>query len=170
MSWKVRGTKKGNLPVKLETRKNGKVVVISNIEGDRNVLLSELKRALGAGGVARPEYIEINGNNEKLVCNFLLRHSDHLVGVKKEPISEKQQEEINKKTKKIEGKKSLDAKAAPSMLKKTAIEIEADAAIPDVKTIKSMKPPEIKAHLLAKGLSIQGNKKELMARLVSLTK
>ena len=39
----------------------------------------------------------------------------------------------------------------------------------DTKEIKGMKPPELKAHLSARGASTQGNKKELIARLVELS-
>ena len=40
----------------------------------------------------------------------------------------------------------------------------------DTKAIKKMKPPELKAYLTAYGLSTQGNKKDLIARLTAAAK
>ena len=51
-SYRVRASKKGGIPVAIEKRKCGKkVVLIAGVEGDVAALLSDLKRALGAGGV-----------------------------------------------------------------------------------------------------------------------
>mmetsp|Transcript_4858 Transcript_4858/g.13789 ORF Transcript_4858/g.13789 Transcript_4858/m.13789 type:complete len:209 (-) Transcript_4858:984-1610(-) len=169
--WTVKGTKKGGLPVGVETRRNGKVVVISNVEGDINVLLADVKRALGTGGVARPDggYIEIQGgHHEKTVCNFLLR-SGHLVGVNKGTISAASKSNSSKACSRVksDGKSQLNAKASPPPAK-SPVNLADTAKIPDVKKIKAMKPPELKAHLAARGASTQGNKKELVARLLSL--
>ena len=41
------------------------------------------------------------------------------------------------------------------------------AAVLDRKAVKKMKPKEVKKHLKARGLSTQGNKKEIVARLLA---
>ena len=179
--WTVRGTKKGALPVALETRKNGKVVIISNIDGDLNALLKDVKKALGTGGVARPSegYVEIQGAHHEKVCQFLLK-SGQLSGVKKETISSSAEALKNKKNggnnKSDNGKAHLNAKASsqqPAASKPIIIvgdATENDKPIPDTKTIKAMKPPELRTQLAARGASILGNKKELIARLLAMKK
>ena len=69
--WQVRGTKKGGWPVVVEKRKNHKVTVIRNVEGDGSALVAELKGVLGAGGVARGAEVEIQGDHEARVVRFL---------------------------------------------------------------------------------------------------
>ena len=55
----------------VEKRKNHKVTVIRNVEGDAAALIAELKNALGAGGVARGGEVEIQGDHEARVVRFL---------------------------------------------------------------------------------------------------
>jgi hypothetical protein len=50
----VNGSKKGGFPVSVESRAKGKkVTVIHNVTGDLTLLLSDLKSAVGSGGVVR---------------------------------------------------------------------------------------------------------------------
>lgn len=173
--WTVRGTKKGSLPVAVESRRHGQVVVISNVEGNAKVLLKDVKKALGTGGVARPEegYVEIQGGaqHETTVRNFLLR-SGHVVGVNKESIQSATTAKKKDKTKQsatgTDGKAHLNAKLSPPQSSLKPLSVQASSTIPDAKNIKAMKPPELKAQLAARGLSTQGNKKELIARLIAL--
>ena len=54
LPYTISKTKKGSLPIRLETRNKGKkVTVIFNVTGDARELLKELKHAAGCGGVIR---------------------------------------------------------------------------------------------------------------------
>ena len=67
-------TKKGGLPVRVESRSKGKkVTVVFNVTGDLKLLLSELKQAAGSGGVVREETIEIQGDKQEFVENFIAK-------------------------------------------------------------------------------------------------
>jgi len=75
----VKRTKKGKLPISYENRAKGKkVTVISNVSGDPAILLQELKKKIGAGGVVRGETVEIQGDHQVVVENFLLSHKSCL--------------------------------------------------------------------------------------------
>ena len=75
----VKRTKKGKLPISYENRAKGKkVTVISNVSGDPAILLHELKKKIGAGGVVRGESVEIQGDHQVLVENFLRSHKSCL--------------------------------------------------------------------------------------------
>ena len=53
-AYMVLGSKKGGFPVSIESRAKGKkVTVIHNVSGDVSLLLSDLKSAVGSGGVVR---------------------------------------------------------------------------------------------------------------------
>jgi hypothetical protein len=84
MSWSVGGTKKGGWPLTVEKRKSHKVTVIRNVRGDPGALVTELKNALGAGGVAREGCIEIQGRPITFFGTFplwLFVHLPLLLGV-----------------------------------------------------------------------------------------
>ena len=54
LPYTISKTKKGSLPIRLETRNKGKkVTVIFNVTGDARELLKHLKHATGCGGVIR---------------------------------------------------------------------------------------------------------------------
>ena len=71
----VTRTKKGKLPITYENRSKGKkVTVISNIGGNAELLLAELRKRLGVGGVSRGSFIELQGDQQKFVEQFLNKH------------------------------------------------------------------------------------------------
>ena len=71
----VKRTKKGKLPISYENRAKGKkVTVISNVTGDSGILLQELKKRIGAGGVVRGDTVEIQGDHQTVVEKFLTGH------------------------------------------------------------------------------------------------
>ena len=75
----VKRTKKGKLPISYENRAKGKkVTVISNVSGDPAILLHELKKKIVAGGVVRGESVEIQGDHQVVVENFLRSHKSCL--------------------------------------------------------------------------------------------
>ncbi|CAH3196417.1 unnamed protein product [Porites evermanni] len=75
----VQRTKKGKLPISYENRAKGKkVTVIANVSGDANILLQELKKKIGAGGVVRGETVELQGDHQVQVEKFLLNHKSCL--------------------------------------------------------------------------------------------
>ena len=60
LPYTISKTKKGSLPIRLETRNKGKkVTVIFNVTGDARELLKELKHAAGCGGVIRCMYKKV---------------------------------------------------------------------------------------------------------------
>ena len=65
-------TKKGGLPVKVESRSSGKkVTLIENVEGDGKELLHELKIKFGTGGILKSDSIELQGDNIVKVTKYL---------------------------------------------------------------------------------------------------
>ena len=71
----VTRTKKGKLPITYENRSKGKkVTVISNVSGNADALLTELRRRLGVGGVSRGTFVELQGDQQKSVEDFLNKH------------------------------------------------------------------------------------------------
>lgn len=75
VGFSVKRTKKGKLPISYENRAKGKkVTVIGNVTGDPSILLQELKKKIGAGGVARGETVEIQGDHQVVVEKFLTGH------------------------------------------------------------------------------------------------
>ena len=74
--WSVGRTRKGGYAISLEKRAKGKhVTVLRNVSGDAEALLKELKRRCGAGGVAREEEIELQGDHQAAVLAFLQAHA-----------------------------------------------------------------------------------------------
>lgn len=75
VGFSVKRTKKGKLPISYENRAKGKkVTVISNVTGDSGLLLQELKKKIGAGGVVRGDTVEIQGDHQVVVGKFLTGH------------------------------------------------------------------------------------------------
>lgn len=75
IGFSVKRTKKGKIPISYENRAKGKkVTVVSNVTGDPTILLQELKKKIGAGGVVRGETVEIQGDHQVVVENFLTGH------------------------------------------------------------------------------------------------
>jgi translation initiation factor 1 (eIF-1/SUI1) len=160
-SYIVRATKKGNVPVVIESRKHHKVVVLSNVEGDIEKLLSILKKKLGTGGSVQKgnNSIEISGGKEKhveVISKFCIE-SGCLVGASKQTKGTVETKSSNKKNEK-EQKKESAAKIEKAPL---------NTIVLSPKVVKTMKPIKLKEHLSARQLSTQGNKKELIARLMS---
>ena len=68
--YSVGGTKKGAMPVSVEKRAKGKVVtVIANLGGDLKTLCTELKHALGTGGLLRDD--QVRGTRCPAWCSCL---------------------------------------------------------------------------------------------------
>jgi len=161
----VRATKKGNVPIVIESRKHHKVVVLSNIEGDVEKLLSILKKKLGTGGVRRDNTIEVSGGKEKhleAIKNFCIE-SGCLVGASKQTKGAVLATSLTNS--KNNSKKQMNEK---EKTKPTIDIISLDAIDLTPKEIKTMKPTLLKKHLAARQLSTQGNKKELITRLMSV--
>lgn len=71
----VTRTKKGKLPITYENRSKGKkVTVISNVSGNADLLVTELRKRLGVGGVSRGTFVELQGDQQKYVEQFLSKH------------------------------------------------------------------------------------------------
>mmetsp|Transcript_1950 Transcript_1950/g.4959 ORF Transcript_1950/g.4959 Transcript_1950/m.4959 type:complete len:207 (+) Transcript_1950:74-694(+) len=73
-SYTVGGTKKGGFPVRVESRGPGKkVTIISNVNGNVESFLRDLKEALGTGGVAHGPNVEVQGDHITRVSAWLAR-------------------------------------------------------------------------------------------------
>eukprot|EP00959_Pyramimonas_sp_CCMP1952_P158331 3311220-Pyramimonas_sp.AAC.1 len=82
MSVVVQATKKGGIPVAVEKRPKGKVVtVVRNVSGDAKGLLSSLQNAAGAGGSDHGSFIELQGDHQRMVEEYLVQHG-YVKGVK----------------------------------------------------------------------------------------
>lgn len=163
LGYYVTGSKKGGFPVVVEKRSHKKVTVIRNVVGDRDALLTGLKKRLGCGGIINKDgNIELQGERQSAVEKFL-SEKDCLKAVSKvnknlaaPPVNKKGVAEPTKIDKKI---------AAARGTSKIVLADEEHSSITD-QAAKKMKPAEMKVHLKAAGLSTQGNKKELLARLM----
>lgn len=72
--WAVGKTRKGGFAILIERRPKGKhVTVLRNVSGDADALLRELKKRCGAGGVVREGAIELQGDHQAAVVEFLTR-------------------------------------------------------------------------------------------------
>eukprot|EP00961_Rhodomonas_salina_P008240 111903-Rhodomonas_salina.1 len=70
----VFGSKKGGFPVTVESRARGKkVTVIHNVSGDVDALLSDIKGAVGAGGLVREGDVEVQGDHSSRIEAMLLK-------------------------------------------------------------------------------------------------
>ncbi|MFP4500820.1 MAG: translation initiation factor [Candidatus Hydrogenedentota bacterium] len=75
--YKVRKTRKGALPVRVEKRSRGKLVtIVEGVEGDASALLACLKKSCGAGGVLRDNHVEIQGDHRAYVIALLAEPAD----------------------------------------------------------------------------------------------
>lgn len=155
--YSVRATKKGGVPCAVESRKHHKVVVLSNIEGDVPALLSALQKALGTGGVRKGATIEIQGEHHLEKVRKFCLNAGCVVGATKQSKAEAAAAGNSKTTKSKSNEAA--AKTAPKNLP------DGNATLSS-KEIKGMKPTELKDQLAARQLSTQGNKKELLARLL----
>jgi translation initiation factor 1 (eIF-1/SUI1) len=71
-AYTIMKTKKGGLPVRVESRGKGKkVTVVFNVTGDLRLLLTQLKQAAGSGGVVRDDTVEIQGEKVEFVERFI---------------------------------------------------------------------------------------------------
>ena len=68
MAYSITRTKKGGIPIRVESRNKGKkVTVVFNVTGDSRELLKELKHSAGCGGVVREDTIELQGEKVAVV-------------------------------------------------------------------------------------------------------
>mmetsp|Transcript_18510 Transcript_18510/g.27975 ORF Transcript_18510/g.27975 Transcript_18510/m.27975 type:complete len:191 (+) Transcript_18510:92-664(+) len=158
LPYSVRATKKGGVPCVVESRKHTKVVVLSNIEGDATALLSALQKKLGTGGVCKGKSIEVQGEHHlEKVKNFCLT-SGCVVGASKQNKAAAAAAETQKKNKNTKNKTDMASTKTKPLIDVTKLLSS--------KEVKGMKPAELKDHLSARQLSTQGNKKELVSRLM----
>lgn len=110
--YSVGGTKKGSFPVHVESRRAGKkVTIISNVAGDSEAFLRDLKGALGTGGVARGADVEVQGDHLARVTAWLTRVGC-IAGVSAANKSAALPPAKASKPKQAKSIKALDAKAA----------------------------------------------------------
>ena len=169
LGYHVTGSKKGGFPVTIEKRSCGKrVTVVRNVVGDSSALLSGLKKKLGCGGViSKDGIIEIQGERQSAVEKYLTE-MNCLKSVSK---AKKVAAAPAKKEGKVAEPTKIDKKMAElGGGKKVSMVPAAELTSITEQAAKKMKPTEIKVHLKAAGLSIQGNKKELLARLLEQIK
>ena len=150
----------------VEKRSCGKkVTVIRNVVGDRAALLSGLKKKLGCGGVINNDgNIEVQGERQPAVEKFLTE-MNCLKSVSKAKQASAAPSKAVKNAEPTKIDKKMAAARAPAKIE-PAMEISSVTE----QAAKRMKPAEMKVHLKAAGLSIQGNKKELLARLLAQIK
>ena len=163
----VHGSKKGGFPVTKEKRSRGKIVtIIRRVTGDQQALLKALRSKLGCGGnlVKTPGSIndnafdiEIQGDTIERVKTFLIQQSC-LKGIS---AANRSVVDKNKKGKSKGTKNKIKSS--------TEIKTQQPKLTLDMKTIKGMKPNLLKAQLKIRGLSTQGNRKELIQRLINLS-
>ena len=159
----VRATKKGGVPCAVESRKHHKVVVLSNIEGDVPALLSALQKSLGTGGVRKGNSIEVQGEHHLEKIKRFCLTSGCVVGASKQNKVEAQAATSKKSN---NNSKKSETTTTTATTATTTAKAAVDGTAPlSQKEIKAMKPTELKEHLVARQLSTQGNKKELLARL-----
>ena len=163
----VTGSKKGGFPVAVEKRACGKkVTVIRNISGDRGALLSALKKKMGCGGVMNEDgSVEVQGERQPAVEKFLTE-----MKCLKSVSKAKKENAAPKKVEKTVALTKLDNKFAEANNLSKGKPVALEIASVSEQAAKKMKPAEIKMHLKEAGLSTQGNKKELLARLLEQIK
>ena len=162
-SYRVTGSKKGGFPVAVEKRGHKRVTVIRNVTGDRALLLAALKKRLGCGGIVNEHGdVEVQGERRPAV-ERLLAELGCLQSVSKATQSAATPARPAK-AKAVEPSR-IDKKMALARAPAKDVSGVELLAITE-KAAKQMKPKELKAHLKAAGLPIQGNKNELLARLL----
>jgi translation initiation factor 1 (eIF-1/SUI1) len=71
-AYSVGKTRKRGYPITLERRAKGKLAtVIGNVSGDAALLLKDLKKRCGAGGVVREGTVELQGDHRKALEDIL---------------------------------------------------------------------------------------------------
>ena len=163
LPYHVTGSKKGGFPVAVEKRNCGKkVTLIRNVVGDRSALLSGLKKKLGCGGVINKDgNIEIQGERQPAVEKYLTE-MNCLKSVSK---ANKEVSAAPTRVTKVAEPTKIDKKMAAARAPAKDGPAVALSSITE-QAAKKMKPAEMKVHLKAAGVSIQENKKELLARLL----
>lgn len=69
-------TRKGGWPLRIERRSGGKTVtVLAGVSGDGGALLRELKTLCGAGGTAREDEVEVQGDHCARIARWLDTHA-----------------------------------------------------------------------------------------------
>mmetsp|Transcript_28927 Transcript_28927/g.33080 ORF Transcript_28927/g.33080 Transcript_28927/m.33080 type:complete len:131 (-) Transcript_28927:285-677(-) len=119
------------------------------------------KKKLGTGGVLRKggSIIEVQGEHHlEKIKNFCL-NSNCVVGATKQ--NKAAAASVSHK------RKSIDTNSEKNAATATKAVTSGNVRPLTSKEIKTMKPTEMKEHLAARDLSTQGNKKELIARLMS---
>ena len=184
-SYRVRSSKKGGIPVAIEKRKCGKkVVLIAGVEGDVAALLSDLKRALGAGGVVTyPDptrrdrgTAEIQGDRHLERVKEFLVLSGCVVGLSKKAKERALRAAAATKAKLQRKSKGVvrGGGAKPTRVKgkgcggagsRKAVRPIDPTVLLSNRAIKEMKPPALRAELAARGVSTVGNSKALAQRL-----
>ena len=141
--------------------------MIRNVTGDSSALLSGMKKKLGCGGVINKDNgnIEIQGERQAAVETYLTEMNClKSVSMAKQVAAAPVKKEGNKVAELTNiDKKMMNQKTSSAIAPAELSSITEQAA-------KKMKPSEIKVHLKAAGLSTQGNKKELLARLLEQIK
>jgi len=148
--------------VAVEKRSHKKVTVIRNVVGDRDALLSGLKKKLGCGGAINKDgHIELQGERQPAVEKYLT----HMNCLKSVSRAKKDSAAPPPKAVKAAEPTKIDKKMAASRAPSNNVSAEELSSITE-QAAKKMKPAEMKVHLKAAGLSTQGNKKELLSRLL----
>jgi len=76
-AFRVAKTRKGGWPLSLEKRSGGKVVtILKQVEGDTHALLKTLRKLCGAGGVVRDDSLEIQGDHQDAIRQWLEKDLD----------------------------------------------------------------------------------------------
>ena len=168
----AKGSKSGGFKINKERRKRGKVVtIIQDVGGDVLLMLKELRSDLGTGGRydAPSKSLEMQGDCVKGVLKWLVK-KNCLVGVSakvKQAITAKEDQKKRRDGAKKAKQNAERQRQLEHQRKKNAIDIFKPLSS---KELKTMKPDMLKKHLKARGLSTQGTKKELHARLSSFIK
>ena len=185
LSYCVKATKQGGIPVLVEKRRHHKVVVVFNVEGETGCLLRDLQRCLGTGGVLRKmgearrergqeggtyktDQIEVTGEkHEKRVREFLVSQGC-IVGASGKVKKEVEQAMAKNKKRGMTGNEHAEKKLEAEQRQKAEKLAAFDPALVslDTRTVKGMRPADLKGHLAARNCSTQGSKKELVARLL----
>lgn len=157
----MNGNRKGGIPVGIEKRAKGKkVTVVSNIQGDAEALLSHLQKAVGCGGVVNPGEVVLQGECVAKVEAFLLK-AGCLKGVSHAKLATFS----GSAGARAAGGNAVAGGSGGGGSGSSSGTTDLELPLLDLVEVKKMKPPDMKKLLKAHGLSIQGNKKDLLARM-----
>jgi translation initiation factor 1 (eIF-1/SUI1) len=172
LAYWVKGSKSGGLNVTKQRGKRGKwVTILPNVGGDVVLMLKELRQALGAGGTYNEatQSLEMQGDCIAAVEKWLVRQQC-LVGVTAKLKTNIAKDELAKKAREDALKAKINAvRQADLARQRRANEVDVGKPL-TAKEMSGMKPDDLKRHLKARGLSTQGSKKELHARLAEHVK